>query len=214
LPDGKLVDATFNLPYRASWITANEHPAISLEASWPEGAPISGTIKKDVHLETKDGKETVDVRYVFSPGGQERERKPSPTFVTAFSVPAVADGPDRTQLCWFASHLPDNDAPNSQAPGAASNPSAIPAARFSTKPVDAGHCSPFVVGGAILVPAEAKRIEVRTVNQPTLAMEWDAGRLTIEQKQFSARLLLELPVAGATGSDGGFRVRYTILREP
>jgi hypothetical protein len=214
LPDGKIVDATFNLPYRATWITANDHPAISLEAALPEGAPISGRIKKDLHLETKDGKEAVEVHYVFSPSAQEKERALAPTLVTAFSVPAVADGSDRSQICWFASRLPENVAPNSGAPVTTANPPANPAARSSINPVDTGHCSPFVAGGAILVPAEAKRVEVRTANQPTLAMEWDAGRVTIEQKQFSSRLLLEMPSSGAAGSDGGVRVRYTILHEP
>jgi hypothetical protein len=213
MPDGKLFDATFNLPYRATWITANDHPAISLKTALPDGAPLSGNIKKDVYLETKDGKETVEVQYVFSPSAPVKVSDKPATFVTAFSAPAVADGPDRTQICWFASHLPDIAPPNSAAPGAASNPPANPAARSSTNPVDAGHCAPFVAGGAILVPAEAKRVEVRTVNQPTLAMEWGTGRVTIEQKQFSARLLLELPAA-APGGDGGVRVRYTILHDP
>jgi hypothetical protein len=42
-------------------------------------------------------------------------------------------------------------------------------------------------------------------------MEWDAGAVTIEQKQYSARLLLELPAASATGNDAGVRLRYTII---
>jgi hypothetical protein len=49
-------------------------------------------------------------------------------------------------------------------------------------------------------------------------MEWDSGLVAIEQKQFSARLLLEFPAAGSSngisGNDGGVRVRYTILHAP
>ncbi len=250
-PAAKIIDATFNLPYQAHWINENGHPAISLEAALPEGAPLAGSIKKDVRLETKDGNETVEVHYVFNPSSSEN--KPSPAepqatgagtiagnsvggaadakagaaFVTAFSVPAAAEGPDRTQVCWFASPLPESTAPIS-APAsmpsttpanANANPAATTAAKPAVSAVDAGHCSPFAAGGAaISLPPEAKRVEIRTVNQPALAMVWDAGRVTIEQKQFSVRLLLDVPTGGlaegASGNDAGVRVRYTILHAP
>jgi hypothetical protein len=211
-PEGATVDPTFNLPYRAQWITESGHPIISLEAAMPEGAPLSGSVKKEVRLETKDGKETVEVHYVFTPNSHESGPAPADaprdisnsattakaSLVTAFSSPAAADGPDRTQFCWFANSLQEGPAANSAAAS-----------------VDDAHCSPFVAGGAaILLPAEAKRLEVRTAGQPALAMEWDAGRVSIEQKQFSARLLVELPAGGAPGNAAEARLRYTILRTP
>ncbi|MFZ0819735.1 MAG: beta-galactosidase [Candidatus Acidiferrales bacterium] len=231
LPDGTLIDPTFNLAYQPRWGIVGSHPAISLEAALPEGAPISGGIEKHVHLETKDGKETVEVHYKFIPKTSGKDPKPTATVVTAFSVPAGAGAPDHTQFCWFASTLPENAAPNSLAGSALANPAVNPATNPSANAagnpganpaagaVDAGHCSPFVAGGgAISLPAEAKRVEVRTVSQPTLVMEWDSGRAAIEQKQFSARLLLEFPGGGAmdanSGNNGGVRVRYTILHAP
>ncbi len=238
LSDGKLIDPTFNLPYQARWITENGHPMISLEATLPEDAPVAGRIKKDVRLETKDGRETVEVHYVFIANPSESKSNPAEgqatgagsaesvtagkTFVTAFSVAALADPPERTQFCWFASPLPESAGPNSAsanptapAVNPTANPAGNPGANPAASPVDRGHCSPFVASGApISLPPEAKRVEVRTAGQPTLAMEWDAGRVTIEQKQFSARLLLDFPTGGATGNDGGVRLRYTILHAP
>jgi hypothetical protein len=220
-PGGKIIDTTFNLPYQAHWITENGQPTISLEAALPEGAPIAGSIKKDVHLETKDGRETVEVHYTFLPKSSETNQNPAGAgvaYVTAFSVPATAGAPDLTQVCWFATPLPESAA-TSPAANPAANPVVTapvnPGASHAASPAEVGHCSPFVAGGAaILLPAEAKRAEIRTTNQPTLAMEWDAGRVIIEQKQFSARLYLELPTGAAPGKDAAVRVRYTILHAP
>jgi hypothetical protein len=229
-PEGAIIDPTFNLAYQARWAPENGNPAISLEATLPEGAPISGSIKKDIHLETKNGRETVEAHYLFTPSPSERKPDAAEApasghhaatvagakIVTAFSVPAVAQSPDRTQFCWFATPLPEKIGADSAAANPATNPpknrAGNPGAIPLANPVDAGHCSAFAAGGAtISLPAEAKRLEVRTDGQPTLAMEWDAGRVIIEQKQFSARLLLELPAAGATGNDAGVRLRYTII---
>ncbi len=222
---GTFIDPTMNLPYHAQWETENGHPAILLEATFPEDSLISGTIKKTIHLETKDGGETVEVHYLSTPiysaskVNANQNVNPVANTVTAFSVPAAADAADHTQFCWFANSLPESAAANSAAANPpteapknrAGNPGAIP----TSSAADGGHCSPFVARGAeILLPAEAKRVEVRTVGQPTLAMEWDAGRASIEQKQFSARLLLELPASGASGNDAGVHLRYTILHEP
>jgi hypothetical protein len=213
LPDGTLMDPMFNLAYQPRWGIVGGHPAISLEVVLPEGAPISGGIQKNVHLETKDGKETAEVLYKFSPRSAGKDPKPAATFVTAFSVPAGAGAPDHTQFCWFASALPENAVPNPSAGIAQSNSANRSGVNPAASIVDAGHCSPFVAGGAaISLPAEAKRLEVRTASQPSLVMEWDSGRAAIEQKQFSARLLLEFPADG--GNDGGIRVRYTILHAP
>jgi hypothetical protein len=225
-----LTEPTLNLPYQAQWGTENGNVAITMETEFPKTSLIAGKIKKVVHLETKGGKETVEVHYISTPdsfvrplnGGEPPATEsigtmlPRVNLLSAFSVPAVAQAPDRTQFCWFATPLPEKTAADSAAanPPAnapknrAGNPGAIPA----TSPVDAGHCLAFAAGGAaISMPAEAKRVEVRTEGQPTLVMEWDAGRVTIEQKQYSARLLLELPTIGAAGNDAGVRLRYTIL---
>lgn len=221
-PEGAITDPTFNLPYQARWEAEDGHPTISLEATFPDGSLITGSIKKTVRLETNDGKETVEVHYLSTPTYSATKVSPSQSAlpiaatVTAFSVPAVTQAPDRTQFCWFATPLPEKvvsdsaaGTPVANAPkNRAGNPGAIPVAN----PVEAGHCSAFVAGGsAISLPAEAKRLEVRTDGQPTLAMEWDAGAVLIEQKQFSARLLLELPASGAPGNDAGTRLRYTII---
>jgi len=201
LRDGKLVDPTLNLAYASRWITAGGKTSLLMEATWPEGAPASGDIRKEISLNTKDGKEAVEVHYAFSPPASKEDAQPeagAAAFVTAFSVPASADAAEHTQLCWFADFLPANPGANS---GAISP--------------NAGHCSPFAAGGAaIALPADAKRVEIRTPGRPALAMEWDAGRVTIEQKLFSARLLLELPLAGAQDGAARADVRYTILPIP
>ncbi len=83
----------------------------------------------------------------------------------------------------------------------------------------AARCQPFVVAGNPLeVPEEAGRIEVRTPGRPTLAMEWSAGRVTIEQKIYSALVLLEFPAADAAenapAEGASYVVRYIVIQTP
>lgn len=58
---------------------------------------------------------------------------------------------------------------------------------------------------ALHVPEAVRRVEVRTPGRAGLAIAWDAGRMRIERKRFSALLRVELP-----GSEDGAAVRLTL----
>lgn len=205
LRDESLVDAMFNVPYAPEWQASKDDTAVRLTAHWPEGAPISGEIAKTVRMSEKDGLDAIDVEYQFqsstSTDGAKSEAKPvlGAVAVTAFSVPTEDESPETTQFCWFAA--PNGNEAKSDKKENASQPS--PA------------CATFV-GGAepITIPAEAGRLEVRTLGRPTLGMEWKRGRVVIEQKQFSARILLEFPQAVGNDASGHYEVRYTVQQSP
>lgn len=202
-----LVDAMLNVPYTAEWLTNKEGSAIRLTGKWPEGARLSGEISKTIRMSGKDEQDVIEVEYQFHAKeiaeGARAESKSvlGAMAVTAFSVPAVAQAPETTQFCWFASAIAE-DAKSGQK---------------EAVPHPAPACASFVAGAdPITVPAEAARLEVRTLGRPTLGMEWTAGQVVIEQKQFSARILVEFPEAktGEANSSGRFVVRYTVLQAP
>lgn len=203
----RLSDPMMNVSYATEWLPKDD-AAIRLKAQWPEGAPIAGEITKTVRMSGKDGADTIEVEYRLNAGNSGSESRPDAvtrnedaSFVTAFSVPVVAIQPEHTQLCW----LPR-----------ASQQTGDAAAHVDEA---AARCQPFVVAGNPLeVPEEAGRIEVRTPGRPTLAMEWSAGRVTIEQKIYSALVLLEFPAADAAenapAEGASYVVRYIVIQTP
>jgi hypothetical protein len=206
-PGASLVDAMFNVPYAAEWLTDKDGSRIRLTGQWPEGAPTSGEISKTIRISGKDTQDEIEVEYQFHARANADGAKPESKLadgalaVTAFSVPADGQAPEITQFCWFAA--PRRQSPQTEKKEAGAQPAPV--------------CKGYVAGAeAITLPAEAARLEVRTLGRPTLGMEWTEGRVVIEQKQFSARILLELPgaKAGEAGFSGHSVVRYTVLQAP
>ena len=191
----RLFDPMLNVPYVAEWSSADKDVALQMKALWPKGSPISGDITKTIRMSAKDGADIIEAEYLL-----HGENKNPASVVSAFSVPASAEKSDGTQFCWTARALqPSAD-------------SAAPAAKTVPE-----HCTLFVAGGSdVEIPNEAARIEIRTPGRPSLAMEWDAGHLTLEQKQHSARILLEFPpFTSQTGAeDVRHVVRYIVVRAP
>jgi hypothetical protein len=198
----QLLDPTLDLAYSAEW-TAKDGAEIQMKAHWPTGAPIEGEISKTIRMTTKDDTDVVEAEYHLqseSPRHGDNStaapRNERASFVSAFSVPAIADQREGTQFCW----LP----------------------RETSPPASSGeHCTAFVLNGSeIRIPADAARLEIRTSGRPTLAMEWEAGRATIQQKLYSARILLEFPaqspanISAGNAQDVGYVVRYIVKRTP
>lgn len=205
----QLLDPTMNLTYSAEW-TSKDGAEILMKAHWPVGAPIAGEISKTVRMSSKDDTDVFEAEYRLhsenmrhEDNSKEPSQNESASFVSAFSVPAVADQREGTQFCW---------SPREQSPSTD--------AGASTKD-GAEHCAAFILNGSeIRIPADAARLEIRTTGRPTLAMEWTAGRIAIQQKLYSARILLEFPAhATANGSTRDtqnvtYVVRYIVKRTP
>jgi Glycosyl hydrolases family 35 len=208
--ESQLLDPTMNVAYSAEW-TSKDGAEILMKARWPADAPIAGEISKTVRMTEKNGTEIVEAEYRLNsevPGERnnpaESTRNEHASFVTAFSVPAIADQRDGTQFCW----LPH------------ANPSQPATEAGATVPDNSAHCTAFALNGSEMqIPAGVERLEVRTPGRPTLAMEWTAGRVTIQQKLYSARILLEFPAHAAADSapnsgaqDASYVVRYIVER--
>jgi len=210
--EGQLLDPTMNVAYSAEW-TSPDGAGILMKAHWPADAPIAGEISKSVHITSKNGTDVVEAEYHVhsdAPGNQnnsaESPRNENVSLVTAFSVPAIADQREGTQFCW----LP-RVAPSAGDAGATASPD----------PAGDAHCNAFALNGnEIQIPADAARLEIRTPGRPTLAMEWTDGRVTIQQKLYSARILLEFPAPGAVNGavnaaeEVSYVVRYIVERTP
>jgi hypothetical protein len=161
-------------------------------------------------MSRKNGTDVIEAEYHLhseAPGSQnnsaESARSETASFVTAFSVPAIADQREGTQFCW----LPRTSS-------SANDPT-------GTAPAGAAHCTAFTLNGnEIQIPPDGARLEIRTPGRPTLAIEWTAGRVTIQQKLYSARILLEFPAGNASNSattaanDVSYVVRYIVERTP
>jgi hypothetical protein len=52
--------------------------------------------------------------------------------------------------------------------------------------------------GALELPKDARRMEVRTPDRGILVLEWDAGEMRVEMKSHSALLRLRFPAAAGT----------------
>jgi Glycosyl hydrolases family 35 len=205
--ENQLLDPTMNLAYSAEW-TSKDGAEILMKAHWPADAPIAGEISKSVRMTSKNGIDVIEAEYHLRSDARGNDNKPAESsqnentsFVTAFSVPAIADQREGTQLCWLPRTAP-----------AASDAGATAAAGVP-------HCAAFVLNGnEIQIPADAGRLEIRTPDRPTLAMEWTTGRVTIQQKLYSARILLDFPAhAAANGAtnaaeDVSYVVRYIVER--
>jgi hypothetical protein len=194
-----LIDPMMNVAYGAEWSANNNETAIRLKAQWPEGAPVSGEIIKTVRLSGKDGIDVIEAEYQIHSGhtSSEVNSKVQPateraSIVTAYSVPAIADPREGTQFCW--SPRVSQNGSDAQAGASASSGTA--------------KCEAFVLGGRLIeIPADTARLEIRTPGRPTLAMEWTAGSVTIEQKKYSARILLDFPMHR---EDAAQDVRYVV----
>ena len=213
--ESELLDPTMNVAYAAEW-TSKDGAGVLMKARWPSDAPIAGEISKSVRMNSKNGTDVIEAEYHLrseAAGKQnnsaESPRSGSASFVTAFSVPAIADSREGTQFCWVA-RAPQQV---SEAPtGTEISPSMSSSAK---------DCEAFGLNGnEIQIPASAARLEIRTPGRPTLAMEWAAGRVTIQQKLYSARILLEFPAYGAVNSSANaaeevsYVVRYIVERTP
>jgi len=202
----RLFNPMLDVAYQTEWSASDNNTAIQMKAQWPIGAPVTGDITKTVRMRANDGTDTIEAEYLFHSENKNGAADSAPTsrnlnafVVSAFSVPAVAEKPDGTQFCWMAR---------------AARPSADTGANPA---VGMEQCSAFVAGGNdVEIPSEAARIEIRTPGRPALAIEWDAGRVTIEQKQHSARILLEFPQFTSQSGTEDVRhvVRYIVVRAP
>ncbi len=109
--ENQLLDPTMNVAYSAEW-TSKDGAGILMKAHWPADAPIAGEISKSVRMTSKNGTDVVEAEYRLHSdvSGEHRiipaesPRNEVASFVTAFSVPAIADQREGTQFCWLPRH--------------------------------------------------------------------------------------------------------------
>ena len=131
---------------------------------------------------------TAEVEYEWSATGD-----PPESLVVMDSVPAVPGEGRSTRFCW----KPWKESP--EAPREAAQES---------EP----ECVTFAQGrGAMDLPEAAREMEVRTPGRGTLKIEWDAGGMTVEMKQYSAMLRLEFPAPAASEQAARHRMRYKLV---
>jgi hypothetical protein len=187
----------FNRPYHAEWVPAEGGSALRLSFEAPDVFPSGVNISKVVRL---SGPQSVAVDYEVGlhalsaadaqpPGSAPPEQ----AFIAVNSVPVVFGGERTTQFCWLDPAAKDaQPAPDAEASGM--------------------HCEAFVPGRDPLpLPAAARRMEIRSPGRFAFAIEWNAGQLTVEMKNFSALLKLQFPALSPGGEFGKYSVLFHVV---
>lgn len=81
-------------------------------------------------------------------------------------------------------------------------------------------CTAFEPGGELIaVPQDSAVLEIRNPGRPIVKVEWNPdcngsmSLTTIEQKYYSARIVLAFPGARYGGDAAHYVVRYTVERQ-
>ncbi len=182
----------FNRAYKAEWLDENGNSAIRLNYIAPDIFPAGATIEKTVRL-TGPGELQATYRIQLLAAARGTELPPQ-SFVAVNSIPAFAETDASTRFCWAAN---SNSEAKSEAVG-----------HVAKNEI----CREFEPGGPqIVLPDDARYLEIRTPSRPTVKLSWDSGRMTIEQKNFSAWLKLQFPqlTPGGAAGDYSLRIRVT-----
>jgi hypothetical protein len=180
----------FNRAYRASWVSAENGPALRLDYHAPDVFPSGAEIAKTVHLEGQNHF-AVEYSVVLAPVGgvPPPAGKTAQSFVAVNSIPARAAGERSTKLCW-----------QQEAKGGADSKA------------NAEHCEAFVPGGgALALPSGVSRLEIRTPGRAGVALDWNGARMTVERKNYSVLLRLEFPTLEPGGAAGRYRVGFSVI---
>jgi hypothetical protein len=154
--------------------------------------PAGATVRKTVRLAAD---RTVEADYEVSLAARRSEPAPGEqvleqAFVAVNSVPVVIRPDSGTRFCWQNWARPGDGAQEKEGMS----------------------CMPFTPSaGAIRLPEAVHRLEVRTSNSPGLALEWNAGSMTIEQKRHSALLKLQFPSLTPGAPPAAYRMKYTVV---
>jgi hypothetical protein len=188
----------YNRSYQAEWVKEEkaEGKGVGLRLVYDAGDvyPAGARLEKIVRLVGKDSVE-VDYRVQLLPReGSPGEREQKQAFIAANSLPvlpAAVGGERTTRFCWE----------KSPAPAPATGETSAPELQ----------CELFTPGRTLEVPENIRRLEARTPGRFGIALEWDAGKMTIEMKNFSAFLKLQFAALEPGGEAGRYRVRYQVL---
>jgi len=180
----------FNRTYVPEWIGDDKNMALRLRYHAPDVFPRGATIEKTLVLDGADFHASYTVtldKQAETGSAGDVEVKPVQnevqlqSFVTVNSIPAISDSVRVTRICW--DYAPDAS-------------SASPAATLKSPANESEHtqmhCEEFVPGGpTIEIPADSKRLELRTPGRPGIALDWDSGKMSVESKRYSVLLKLQ-----------------------
>ena len=192
----------FNRSYSAAWAEEQKEPRLKLNYDAADVYPGGASVEKTIELEGAKG---IRAEYRVALKARGEDKSPAAgepqSFVIVNSFPAVARPERVTRFCWSA---------------AAGATSADPAEKTEDSKGSGWKCEDFKAGGeAIELPAGTKIVEVHTSGRPGAALEWDCaaecGRITIEQKNFSALLRLEFPRLTPGGDAGQYVIHIRTL---
>ncbi|MGH9712695.1 MAG: beta-galactosidase [Candidatus Acidiferrales bacterium] len=191
----------FNRAYIAEWQSEQTNPVLKLHYDGPDIFPKGVHIEKTIQFEDAS---TLRVNYRVSLDADKRSapappNSPPQSFVAVNSFPAATQVDHSTLFCWGPAPLPTD----------ASSPGPSP-----ERDKAESRCVDFVPEGKmIVVPPDARRVEVHTAGHRTVALEWDCAtacpQLTIEPKNFSGLFRLQFPPLepGADAARYALRIR-------
>jgi len=170
-------------PYTAQWISEGENKLLQLQSPQEQAVKITKTI-------AITEKQTFEVKYRW-----EGPALFARTLATAFSIPAVWHGESTTRFCWEKPAEPGAAQP---LPGSAPNM----------------RCEVFdPAGSAFTVPAGIGHLEIRAPGSYVMRVEWPAGEMQVEMKNYSAWLHFAFPrpAAGAAAGESVLKFHTVVV---
>ncbi|HEX9760107.1 MAG TPA: beta-galactosidase [Candidatus Acidoferrales bacterium] len=174
--------------------TTEKTTALKLSYTAADVFPAGASIEKVLRLVGNDTLEAA-YRVALAPRpSPAAENEPPQAFWAVSSVPVMLRDDRTTRFCWRKA---PSAAASEAAPGEESG--------------EEEQCETFVPGRVVDLPSHVRRMEIRTPGRVRLALTWNAGRLVIDMKNFSALLKVQFPALTPGGDAGDYRLRWRVL---
>lgn len=210
----------FSRAYTAEWVKEEDGAALRMSVQAPDVYPAGARVEKTVRLrpvkadvaadppqateregDAKDepragaasefGALEVNYRVSLAAAAAGGEMKPQ-SFVAVHSVPALLRGERTTRFCWTQPAAPSTGGANATAEHREPNEK----------------CERFAPGTTVAAPQGVTRLRIHTPGSNGMLLEWSAGTLSVEMKNYSALLRITFPPLAPGGATGEYKLRF------
>ncbi len=198
-----------NRPYVATWSGDATHPVLALRYNAPDVSPSGATIEKSIHFEDTA---SLTIDYAVALGANTNAtgppNSPPQSFIALNSIPAEARNGTPTRFCWLKQPLPPSKATDGKG-----------SVEISSQDASQTNCADFTRDGQpIVVPDGMSAVEIHGSDRPDMEVSWSCvgpcGRMTIDQKYFSALFRLEFPPLTPGADAAKYRINIRVLDTP
>ncbi|MGH9815208.1 MAG: beta-galactosidase, partial [Candidatus Acidiferrales bacterium] len=209
----------FNRAYTAEWVKEEDSAALRMSVQAPDVYPAGARVEKTVRLrpvkadvaadppqatererDAKDepqaeaaaefGALEVNYRVSLAAAAAGGEVKPQ-SFVAVQSIPVLLRGERTTRFCWTLPAAPSTEGAHTTA--------------VQREPNE--RCERFAPGASMAAQG-VTRMRIHTPGSNGMLLEWSAGTMSIEMKNYSALLKITFPPLTPGGAAGEYKLRF------